>query len=678
MTAPGPPALVWGVELLLFAAAVVPAGELFRRLAARWVGLFRNLGPVERLLLDLYLGGGGLYVVASVPLGLFSLPGVLAYLAVTIAACAGWVAWDRRRTAGSVRPRWRPTLRLAPLLVLAATLGLYAVEVAVAQAQPVGNTYDTSLLVDYASLLLRHHQLGLSLAPIAPELTSYPQGATVWIAAAQLLFHLPPARAPLLVTPLFLSLGPLAGYVWGRRLLGSPWAGAAVGLVFALVGSWTRVEVATSNDFVMSFPLVLWLLARVDVWAGSGPRWGDAVAFGAVAGYSAALNPVGAEWLFLIVVLFAALGVRRASLRAAARWVGRWLAAGAATLAFILPSLWVLSVGRGNPTPLTGAVSLLPRVGAPGLSASQFIGSVDPFLFGPSDVWLSPFPALRAELAVLLVAGAVVLLVPSGFERLGPAGVGFRRMVAAAVAAAAGWLGMLVASRSGVPGFAEVARVASGAELSIYLFTAYTLLAAVPLVLVLHWAASRSPARAGAEPRGRPPSAGRAVRPSGHPERAVAIALAVALVLPGAIVTGTDFPTYVRDLYSDFGRLGPADFALFSWATAHLPTGARVLVAPGSSAQFLPGYVDVTLLYPVLRVASNASYVELDRELVNGTLTSAGLADLRVLAVQYIVVTGNNTDLWAPFSPLPLLAAGPTEFPVDFEEPPVYVFGVND
>ena len=672
---PGPSGLTWAFELLLLAGAFLPAGELFRRLAARWVSLFRDVGWVERVLLDLYLGGGGLYVLAVVPLGLFGLPLVIAYLAGAGGILVLVLLRDRKTAApsrGDGLPAWGFGV-LPAVLVVAATAAVFAIEVWVAEGVPTGNSYDTSLLGDYVALLLLHHQVPVSLAPIAPQLTSYPQGATVWIAAAQLICSLPPARAPLLVTPLFLSLSPLAGYVVGRRQLGSPWAGAAVGLTFAFLGSWTRVMVATSNDFVFSFPLLLWLLARLDIWRKAhAPRWPDAVAYGAVLGYSAALNPVGAEWLFptLVVLGLIAGGLRGAYLRAA---VPRWIGALAVSLLWVSPALWTILAGGGTLFASSGTVTVPSPTGLPGISPAQLVGSIDPFLFRAHDIWLSPFPALRFELAVLLVAGAAVLVIPDLFRRLGPQGPAFRQLVAVTIVVAILILLVEVAAAQGLRAFNGLALISSAAEVSIYLFAIYTFLAAIPIYLLID--AARPPPTP-------PATAGAAISPpaTGPPRRrssslkgpqVIGLALAVVLLASGVAVTGTDFPPYLHGLYESYGRVTPADFALFAWATHGLPAGARVLVAPGSAAQFLPGYASVVLVFPVQRIAQNASYVDLDRQLVEGQLNSTGYEELGWLDIQFIAVTGNTTNLWAPFNPAALLHPAFTEV---FQQGDAYVF----
>ncbi|HLY77625.1 MAG TPA: DUF6541 family protein, partial [Thermoplasmata archaeon] len=151
----------------------------------------------------------------------------------------------------------------------------------------------------------------------------------------------------------------------------------------------------------------------------------------------------------------------------------------------------------------------------------------------------------------------------------------------------------------------------------------------------------------------------------------IGLALVVVLLVPGVAVTGADFPPYLHNLYGSYGRVTAADFALFAWASTNLPAGARVLVAPGSAAQFLPGYAPVAIVFPVQAIAENTSYVDLDRQLVHGQLNASGYQDLTWLGIQYIAVTGNTTNLWAPFSPAAL--TGPA-FHLVFQQGDAYVF----
>jgi hypothetical protein len=677
---PGPPTESWGLALLLFAAAFVPLGELLRRIAARWAGVLRLEDPIERAVVDLYLGGATLYVLGSLPLGIYGpgLPG-----GVALAGALGLVSllvYERRRRTGRAPGPPVAWERLASpwLLALLGACGLlYVLEVAVANGAATGNTFDSSILTMFLGLLTLHHQLPMSYAPVAPLGLAYPQGTTALLAAAQDLFGLPPARTPLLVTPLFLAIGPLGAYAWARRWFGTLAAGVAFGLLFALVASWTRVLVAGSNDFVFAFPLVLVVWGLVPRWAASEPpAWGDALGFGLLAGVTAALNPVGAQLTFLVLPLFA-LGAGGALRRHPVAWAARWAAALAVAIAFVVPSLAVLVAGRTSPGLVTGGVAPAPGT-PPGFTLAQIIGQIDPMLFGANNVWLAPFPVLRIELAVLLVAGAALLLLP--VLRRAPGEREFGWFAAAVLAGVAAMLAAQSAPVAGTGPLRALGEVTSGAELSILLFAVYAGVAALPLARALALLPLVEPPVLPlpaplAAARRRRWRAARAVEAPSVPGAALPVAVAALIVAPGAAVTVTALPPYLGQLYADFGNVTTGDFALLTWATDHLPAGARVLAAPGSAAQFLPGTrPDVALLFPVTALANNASYRTVVAELDRGALLPDGHDALRALAVGYVAVTQNNTALWAPFDPAPLLAA-PTEFPLLFHEGDAYLFG---
>jgi hypothetical protein len=72
----------------------------------------------------------------------------------------------------------------------------------------------------------------------------------------------------------------------------------------------------------------------------------------------------------------------------------------------------------------------------------------------------------------------------------------------------------------------------------------------------------------------------------------------------------------------------------------------------------------------------NNTYRDLLDELTNGTLSPNGSADLAILDVEYIAVTGPNTVLANPLSPNPMLA-DPSGFPLLFHSGDAYVFALG-
>jgi hypothetical protein len=673
VTFPGPTGAAWALALPAWALAVALVGEVVRGWTARAVPWWAGSDPIERGLLDLYLGGAVLYLVAALPLGAFGLVAVAGLpLVAAVVLVVRAVTARHRGTAGSVGRFLAPLGRPWALVAVASAVALYAIELVPALSTGTGNTYDSSLLTTYVALLLHHGTIPLSFRPYESAMILYPQGTTVWLGSAQLTFGLPPARTSLLVTPLFLALEPLAGYALGRRLLGRETAGAAFALALAWLGPGTRGWVGGSNDFVLAAPLVLLLAAQLGTWTGpTVPTWGDAVGFGMLAGYSAALNPVGAEWLLPALLVAAALA-RPAFAGAVGRWLLRWASAVAASLVGILPTLYVLLLGLHSPGFVPGAPSA--SASAPtGISVAQFLGSIDPFLFRTGDIELSPVPLLRLELALLLVLGVAALLLAERSSTWDRRMAPLRRWALAVGVAVVALLALLTASS--VPGspVRAVSYVTNGSELSASLFVVFGLLAAVPLA----WAFDRLD-----EPsRGTPPPAPRHAAPPPGRERwtrplLVPLAVALVIVVPGVVLTPTQLGPVLSELYGDFGHVSSDDFALLAYAGEHLPSGSRVLVAPGSSAEFLPGYAtSIVLLYPMEPGLPyvNASYALLVRELTNGTLDAQGQGALTALDVGYVAVTGANTVLWPPFSAAPLLGNA-SEFVPLFHEGDAYLF----
>lgn len=669
MTLPGPAFGPWAVALLLFTAASAIAGGAIRTAVVRYVPSWGRLGPVERLLLDIYLGGAAVYAVAILPLGLFT----AATFPVLVTLGAAYLLYRAvrlgRRAAGAAIARAASEyVAIGPALALVAAAALGLLELALAIGVPTGNTYDATQLATYTSLLLQHRSIPTTLAGVGLAIpVVYPQGTSVWMASAQLAFSLPAARTAVLVTPMFFGLAPLGAYALGERWLGNARAGAILAVTFVVLATWTRVQVSGSYDFVVAFPLVLLLIALSRSWlVGPVPSWREAIAFGLLAGYAAALNPVGVGWWLLAIPVAAAATIGPRWAGDVRQWFARYAAAILAALVPILPSLIAIAGGFGH----LGFAAREPRVGtlAPvGLTSAQIVGYVDPFLFRTNDVALSPFPALRLELVLLLVLGVLLLL-------LRPAFAGDRsrltQLAVAAAAATAAWFLVESLASAGVRPFDSLAPLSNGAELSEMWFTVLVVVAALPIVLLSEWAPAR---------RSSPDSA--AVRRAGRsrwPTPTVALLVALLLFVPGVAVTATQFPSSVQGLYGSFGNVSADDFALLAWAPDHLAPGSRVVVAPGSAAEFLPSYAPgLRILYPMVVGFEypNATYRDLIVELTNSTLAPNASSDLRVLGAQYIAVTGTNSVLGDPFSLGPFLA-DPSAYPVVFHSGDAYIFAV--
>jgi hypothetical protein len=347
-------------------------------------------------------------------------------------------------------------------------------------------------------------------------------------------------------------------------------------------------------------------------------------------------------------------------------------------LLWVLPSAWVLWSGRSSPGLIPGSAAGAPHSVA--FSIPQIIGLTDPLLFGASNVWWSPFPALRIELALLLLVGVAMLLLPHRGTVGDGRGVLGRFALAITVVAFVVFL-VLSIPYATFPALRSLAALTNGSELSIWLFTGFAGVAALPLAELFRtverdWETARS----SGEPRSTPGD--HRIIPAATPaiptRTVVAFLLVVALVGAGGVVTAVQLPNYVGSIYGTYGNVSNADFALLEWAGAHLPAGARVLVAPGSAAEFLPGYLpSIRLIEPMLGIRFNATYESVVRALDAGMLSGALFTNLTALGVEYVAVTGNNTALDAPFAPLPLVL-DPVNFTPLFQQGDAYLFAYSN
>lgn len=669
------------LQLFLFLSLLLPLGLTLLELGRRLLGLPAPWLVSEQLLLAFYLAGGLLYAIAAVPAGAFTLPTLIAAILAGfvgvffLPATRPWLSPRPARKAGGGVLSWG-----TGLLVMGAFLFLLVFETSVVGGALLPNAFDGSVQATFVTLLLLHGHAPFTLQPFANFGVVYPQGTATWFAAGSLLWGWSPALDAVYLPPLFLALSAPAAYGWGHRLQGAGEAeGRRAGLVFlaifTLLATWPRFLVAGSYDFVAALPLFLVLLGLSETLLALGsPSWKGMVAYGAMLAVLASLSVVAAELLVPLLLVLALL--RSASNRQHwFPWTLASLLAGAMGLLGVIPSLVGMVVWHAYPDHVLTATGggFLPPASGPVNPLGTFTGLADPFLFRPQDVWLSPFPLLKGELALLLAGG--LILVGVRLLRPHPPVVDFLRRRTARhltgfAVVALGAVGVLVVSGSPSSPLSVLAGLSSAGELSILLFLAYTGIAAVPLVGVVEWLAhaprtSPDPVRP-AHRRRPPPGRGR---------EGAALLLGTALLAgsmgSGLVVSAVNAPPYLGAIVHDLANVTEGDLEALRWS-ASLPPCSRVFVAPGSAGQFLPAYAHVQVVYPMNPAPENGSYQRAEVNLTQGEITSSLLADLRALGVTEVFVTGETNVLYPAIPPGPLEASA--AFRELYHEEDAYVF----
>ncbi len=655
--------LPWGLaaaELVALLAFLTPLGlGLLRGLEGILSIRFRLL-PVERPIVAAFAAGGLLFGVASSGLPLFQLPVVIGLAAV------GWavmvVLWARERArsladlAGWLR-RWSAWVVIGGFV---AVLALEAYGVASFQ---FNNSYDGATHSLWVTVLLRDHQVPWTVQPFANVGITYPQGGPVWEALPPLLLGWPVTDSPVYLPTLFFALAVPAAYALGwrlderssaqRELTGAVFAG-----FFALVAAFPRLFLGGSYDVVIAFPLFLLTLAWLPRYVRPG-----AAERGEVAGYALAVGIVTSlSWMLglELLTLVASFGVvqvvlQRASLKA---MFLRWIAAVIAAAVFLTRSIagtvaWASYPGR-----------VLAPVGSPpyatlgtgaALTYRYVTQELDPFV--PFKQRLSPIPWMSVLIAVLLAAGIVILV--AGFalgRRPWSALIPHRLARVISLAAVTTFVELVVLIVLAAPGthLPGVIELTNADEISIVLFLLYGIIAIVPILACVELLSDRAvvASRPSVVPGLAPPfptATRRRARPP--PVRVVAVVVIVLVFVAGGVSTAADLPGYIQGHIRSIADVTDGDIDALEWASSHMPSCARVFIAPGSAAQYLPEYAVVSVVFPAFPTIYNLSYVNAVSALVNGTYDGSIRADLLELSVDAVFVTGPTTVQFPALNP---------------------------
>lgn len=645
--------------LLALLLIVLPAGAAVLRVVEKFLGRRVALSPVERLLCAFYSVGGLLFVLASIPAPLYGLPSVVALLAV---GGVGYVAFAVRDRARGLRTVARFVASSRGVVLGLLTLGLLATEV-VGGRLVLPNGIDGAVDSLFVNRLLALHTVPWTLQPYATVGVVYPQGTVVWFSLPVLLFGWPIVASPIALPPLFLSLSPAAAFSLGERLEGTPagsrrWIGLLFAGFFGVTASWPRLYVGGSYDFILGLPLFLLLLGFVRPFATRVHPWRTVVAFGVVLGVTAAVSTTVGTALSLLLLGYWAVASVTGRAAVVARLVRVLSAIGVAAL-FLVRSFVGLVVWWNYPGHVMTSNSVPPY--SPLALRETYAGvvtQIDPF--SPWKWKVSPFPLLALELQVLLVGGLALAVVALMRRRgrlpryLPPELAGWTlvgSVVQLAVTGVVGLLGQVNTSLSGIQSVTNLW------ELSILLFTFYSLVALLPLIAGASYLGTRLGARSPRPPPPASPSPSPQIPPaprasSGGRRWPVVVAVVV-LAVPlgsGLGVTVTDMPAYLHNYLLGQSNGTEEDLSVLEWAGSHLPSCSGVLAAPGSAAQFLPEYATLRLIYPAFPVPTNLTYYDVVQNLSRGVYQGTTRVGMLALGVTEVFVTGATTVTYPPFS----------------------------
>jgi len=244
-------------QLLFVIVLLVIIGKPLQFLFERYVRSFCNLSVLQELVLNAYLGGLVLYLLALIPLHLFNPSVLLAILVLCSAFISIQLATKLRHTENwniDSLIRWRSG-QVEQAAVLAFFFVSLAIQVVPLTALKFGSIHDTSLHALFVELILENSQIPATHQPYLPAAIIFPQGAHVIFAFAASVLGITPPLAVFYITPLFNAMSVLAAYHFGKVLDERRYAGLSLAFVFTFVSMWPMHITWGGNTFVVGIPL---------------------------------------------------------------------------------------------------------------------------------------------------------------------------------------------------------------------------------------------------------------------------------------------------------------------------------------------------------------------------------------------------------------------------------------
>jgi hypothetical protein len=286
------------LQLLFFMFCFFVLGEPWRLGLRKFVDIFKNLDALQILVLDVYLGGSLLYILAIIPLHLFSAD---VLYTITLASTA-IVLWFYRKKFGSAARNLRLYLKKFSfrnhlfseplLLIVLIFLFSLGVQTMALSGLVFGSVRDTSLHSLFVQVLLENKQVPTTLQPYSSEGIVYPQGFTPMVAYTALVANHSPPEAVFYLTAFFNAFAILGVYFLGKKLSLSKKEGVGLSLafVFAFFACWPKYLTWGSNAFLASFPLFFVCLSLLPFLTKEKLNAGTILAVGFLFGYLAVLH----------------------------------------------------------------------------------------------------------------------------------------------------------------------------------------------------------------------------------------------------------------------------------------------------------------------------------------------------------------------------------------------------
>jgi hypothetical protein len=388
------------IQLIGMLPILAIIGDPLRHYVFSRSALFRDLNLIQILLLDFFIGGSILYLIAIIPAGIFGalIPFILPVSFILFLYIHKEFLTRIIRSKFSFRLIGKQGVYTF-LLLLGVFLTIFLIRVYVQSHFVFGPNGDQAFHSLVVRKIMDQGSIAYTLEPYVIRYTlpdsplQYQQGLHVILAYVASIFNWTAPNAVRLADMLFQSLGVLGGYYLGKKALNSDVYGLMFGFIFGFISRWPKTMPWGSNAFTLGFPLFLIIIAALIFMWKKGISRNDVVPMGLLIGFLGAIHPT---YLFVVVLAMAFMLITRRIP------IHRFFFVGLIVFVFI------------SPVVITRVQDLYNAIPEPsGLSrVSQSLRNA------VTGDWISYFPFMRYLILLLLPAGVVWLFIRKKDEQV--------------------------------------------------------------------------------------------------------------------------------------------------------------------------------------------------------------------------------------------------------------------
>ena len=282
-------------------------GEPWRIILQKFARLFKSLGFLQILVVDVYLGGFFLYIIALIPLHLFT---AITLYTITILSGIIVLLFHRRKFRSAIQnlslhPKFSFQNNYSFEIIMVASLFLFSLGIYTSPFNHLlfGSARDNAIHSLFVQLIIENKQIPVTVQPYLNEGIVYPQGFSIIAAYSVLILNYSPPQAIFYLTAFFNALTILGAYFLGKTLSNKCYLGLSLAFVFAFVASWPKYITWGSNTFVASFPFYFICLSFLPFLARNKLKVREIFAIGILFGYLSVLHLQPYQTLFASLFL---------------------------------------------------------------------------------------------------------------------------------------------------------------------------------------------------------------------------------------------------------------------------------------------------------------------------------------------------------------------------------------